>query len=68
MKRNNWKESNNLRIHDPKLVPLDGERVTLEFSEEEYRQLEQVKSEEGCWSIEEFVRSGTAEIAAACRK
>jgi hypothetical protein len=56
-------EPNNPRIHDPKMVPSNRAPMTLDLSEAHYRQLEQDAHEAGCWSIEEYIRSRTAQAA-----
>jgi len=65
---NSSSENPELQIHDPKLVPFDGELVSVNFSQKELRQLEKARRKEGCWSIEEYMRLITAKVAQARRK
>jgi hypothetical protein len=62
-------EFSDLRIHDPKIVPPPDECVLVEFelSRKERQCLEQAAEETGCWSLEEFIRSVTAESVVTCK-
>jgi metal-responsive CopG/Arc/MetJ family transcriptional regulator len=53
-----------MRFHDPKIEPPPGEsvEVTLEYTKEELRVIDEAVREGGFWSREEFFRAAAAEF------
>ena len=51
------------RLHDPKIQPPPAESVelTVDFSKEELRAIDEVIRADGFWSRAEFIRAATAE-------
>lgn len=59
-----------IRFHDPKIEPPPEEAVeiTVEFTKDELREIDEAIREGGYWSRAEFMRAATAEGIRSYRK